>query len=56
MVPRLTLVIFLLALTGSAGCASPAKPAPAAPLSTPALATPTAAADPFTGEPRGHGA
>ena len=50
MVPRLTLVIFLLVLTGFAGCTSPAKPAPEAPLSTPALATPTAAADPFTGE------
>jgi len=50
MVRHLTLVIFLLVLTGFAGCASPAKPAPAAPLGTPALATPTTAADPFTGE------
>ena len=50
MVRRLTLVIFLLVLTGFAGCAPHAKPAPAAPLSTPVLATPTAAADPYTGE------
>ena len=49
MVRRLTLVIFLLVLTGLAGCAPPAQPAPTAPLSTPAPATSTTAADPYTG-------
>ena len=49
MVPRLTLVIFLLVLTGFAGCAPPAKSAPTASLNTTALATSTAVADPYTG-------
>ena len=50
MVRRLTLVTFLLVLTGFAGCAPPANPPPTTPLSTSALATPTAVADPYTGE------
>jgi protein-L-isoaspartate(D-aspartate) O-methyltransferase len=47
MVRRLTLVIFLLVLTGFAGCALPTL---SVPPSTPVPATPTAAVDSYIGE------